>query len=218
MVYKLFIILSGVAVLIVLCFISIEFLYRGEDLHRSKAVWPPTEKKSQYEKKTNSKRETISYAADAHPSFPKSIPTKIEVSKSSINIPVNSQPSGLPVMDSVQSSGIVDFGDLAVPYGAAIPAAFLDEGAPGESESEREGLKAIKEEFFKSVQKSTKDGISSSQAWEEARQKSDAMYRSLFGDEPSTEASLEAAGEAAEEMEANKVPSRSSSVGTGVRK
>jgi hypothetical protein len=216
--YKLFIFLSGSSLLIVLCFISIEFFYRGEDLHRSKDVWPPTKKKSQYENKANSKRETISYEADADSLIQKSIPKKIDVSKSSSNITVNPQASGLPVVETLRSTGIGEAGDLAVPYGAAIPAAFLDEGAPGESESEREALKTIKEEFFKSVQKSTKDGMSSSQAWEEARQKSDAMYRSLFGDEPSTEASLEAAGEAAEEMEANKVPSRSSSVGTGVRK
>jgi len=216
--YKLFIILSGGALLIVICFVSIEFLYQGEDLHNAKPVLPPTKKTTHYEKKTNSHRETVSYKTDADPSTPKSIPAKMEVSQSSINISVNSQPSGLPVMESVESSGIVPFGDLAVPYGAAIPAAFLDEGAPGESESEREALKAIKEEFFKSVQQSTKDGMSSTQAWEEARQKSDAMYRSLFGDEPSTEATLEAAREAAEEMEANNVPSRPTPQGTGVRK
>ena len=63
-----------------------------------------------------------------------------------------------------------------------------------------------------------KDGVSAKQAWEEACQKSDAMYRSLFGEEPSTEATLEAAREAAEEMEANKVPSSPSPKGTGVKK
>jgi hypothetical protein len=216
--YKLFIFLSGGSLFIVLCFISMEFLYQGKDLHRSKAVLPPTEKKSQYENKTNSKRETISYEADADSLIQKSNSAKMEVSKSSSNIRVNPQASGLPVVEPLRSPGIIAAGDLAVPYGAAIPAVFLDEGAPGESESEKEALSRIKEEFFKSVQRSMKDGVSAKQAWEEACQKSDAMYRSLFGEEPSTEATLEAAREAAEEMEANKVPSSPSPKGTGVKK
>jgi len=84
---------------------------------------------------------------------------------------------------------------ISIPQGAKLPAAFMDEGNPEESEGVKELLLSLEKEFQEEYGTELSKGLTPEEAWENARSKSDERYQALFGQE----AYLEALNLAAEE-------------------
>ena len=103
------------------------------------------------------------------------------------------QPSE-PIQKSVIHSSDAEL-QFSIPQGAMLPAAFMDEGNPEDSEGVKELLLSLEKEFQEEYETELHKGLTPEEAWENARSKSDERYRGLFGQE----AYLEALNLAAEE-------------------
>jgi hypothetical protein len=100
--------------------------------------------------------------------------------------------------EPIQKSDIHPTGSelqISIPQGAKLPAAFMDEGNPEDSEGVKELLLSLEKEFQEEYRTGLRKGLTSEDAWENARSKSDERYQALFGQE----AYLEALNLAAEE-------------------
>jgi hypothetical protein len=84
---------------------------------------------------------------------------------------------------------------IPIPLGAKLPAAFMDEGNPEDSEGVKELLLSLEKEFQEEYETELRKGLTPEEAWENARSKSDERYQALFGQD----AYLEALNLAAEE-------------------
>lgn len=120
-------------------------------------------------------------------------------SKNPTPIPTRSEPSSesaFEVSDAVSSARA---SDIVVPPGARVPAALMDGGGPDDSEETRNIMNGIIEEFAQKIEQARLEKRNPNEAWEEAREAADDRYRQFFGFEAFNEATLESAGEAAEE-------------------
>lgn len=81
-----------------------------------------------------------------------------------------------------------------------MPAILMDEGSPDDSAETQNIMAGIIAEFSERIQKAKQTNRNMEEAWEEAREAADERYRQFFGFEAFNEATLEAAGEAAEEV------------------
>ena len=96
------------------------------------------------------------------------------------------QPSG-----PIQKSDIHPTGaelQISIPQGAKLPAAFMDEGNPEDSEGVKELLLSLEKEFQEEYGTGLRKGLTPEDAWENARSKSDERYQALFGQEAYLEA------------------------------
>lgn len=97
--------------------------------------------------------------------------------------------------------------DIAVPSGARVPAVLMDRRGPDYSPETAAIMNAIIEEFAAKIDEAKRANRNEDEAWEEAREVADNLYRQFFGFEAFNEATLEAAGEAYEESSAQNPPS-----------
>lgn len=109
------------------------------------------------------------------------------------NVRPSEQPSE-PIQKSVIHPSGAEL-QISIPQGAMLPAAFMDEGNPEDSEGVKELLLSLEKEFQEEYETELHKGLTPEEAWENARSKSDERYRGLFGQE----AYLEALNLAAEE-------------------
>jgi hypothetical protein len=92
---------------------------------------------------------------------------------------------------------------ISIPQGAKLPAAFMDEGNPEDSEGVKELLLSLEKEFQEEYGTELRKGLTPEDAWENARSKSDERYQALFGQEAYLEALNLAAEEARTDWETN---------------
>ena len=108
--------------------------------------------------------------------------------------------------EPIQKSDIRPTGSelqISIPQGAKLPAAFMDEGNPEDSEGVKELLLSLEKEFQEEYGTGLRKGLTPEDAWENARSKSDERYEVLFGQEAYLEALNLAAEEARTDWETN---------------
>ena len=97
------------------------------------------------------------------------------------------------------SSTALSAADIVVPHGARVPAVLMDAGSPDDSPEVRNIMDGIAEEFAETIREAKRKNLDMQEAWEEARDTADARYRFFFGFDAFNAATLETAGEAADE-------------------
>ncbi len=122
------------------------------------------------------------------------LPTPMKVSGNFISAPMVAK-SPLQTHPSLPTKGEGD--TVAIPYGARLPAALMDEGAADDNQGIRDMLGSIRDDFFANYQASLAAGHSDGEAWDTALHASDERYRAIFGQEAYDEAVSASADDAA---------------------
>ncbi|NBR48620.1 hypothetical protein EBU02_07235 [bacterium] len=96
--------------------------------------------------------------------------------------------------------------DIVVPHGARVPAVLMDAGAQDDSPEVRNIMDGIVEQFAETIREAKRTNSDMQKAWEEARDEADARYRFFFGFDAFNAATIQTAGEAADEATATSRP------------
>ena len=128
---------------------------------------------------------------------PDSMPNHVVDAKSHDN------DSPTPLTESSHAT-VTGHDTIEVPLGSKVPSVLMDDGSPTDEPWVRESMADMEADFIADFESAKKSGVPVQEAWEQARERADARYTAIFGQDAFLESSSEATDEANEELAAKK--------------